>query len=117
MADPAAIETILQQGARKARAIATPKLAALREVLGLRAMTTAPAPAVRSKATPKQGKMPRFASFRDADGKFRFRLFSADGEELLLSKSVCRSEGGRCTAETDQDARCALPCCRSGRWA
>jgi tryptophanyl-tRNA synthetase len=87
MADPAAIETILQQGAQKARAIATPKLAALREVLGLRAMTTAPAPAIGSKATPKQGKMPRFASFRDADGGFRFRLFSAEGEELLLSKS------------------------------
>ena len=30
--------------------------------------------------------MPRFASFRDADGSFRFRLFSAEGEELLLSK-------------------------------
>ena len=31
--------------------------------------------------------MPRFASFRDADGNFRFRLFSAEGEELLLSIS------------------------------
>ena len=29
--------------------------------------------------------MPRFASFRDSDGNFRFRLFSAEGEELLLS--------------------------------
>jgi tryptophanyl-tRNA synthetase len=29
--------------------------------------------------------MPRFASFRDADGKFRFRLLSAEGEQLLLS--------------------------------
>src|SRR3546814_17608651 len=55
MADPAAIETILRQGAQKARAIATPKLAALREVLGLRAMTTAPTPAARSKDAPKQG--------------------------------------------------------------
>jgi tryptophanyl-tRNA synthetase len=87
MADPAAIEAILLEGAQKARAIATPKLAALREVLGLRAMTTAPTPAARSKTAPKQGKMPRFASFRDADGNFRFRLFSAEGEELLLSKS------------------------------
>jgi tryptophanyl-tRNA synthetase len=86
MADPAAIETTLRQGAQKARAIATPKLAALREVLGLRAMTTTPAPAARSKVVPKQGRLPRFASFRDTDGSFRFRLFSADGEELLLSK-------------------------------
>ena len=94
MADPSAIETILQQGAQKARAIATPKLAALREVLGLRAMTTAPAPAAGSKAAPKQGKMPRFASFRDADGSFRFRLFSAEGEELLLSKSFADPKAG-----------------------
>lgn len=86
MADPAAIEAILRQGAQKARAIATPKVAALRGVLGLRAMTTAPARAGQPKAAPKPGKMPRFASFRDADGSFRFRLFSADGEELLLSK-------------------------------
>ena len=87
MADPAAIEAILQQGARKARAIAAPKVAALREVLGLRAMATAPARTDLPKVAPKQGKMPRFASFRDADGNFRFRLFSAEGEELLLSKS------------------------------
>ncbi|RCS28908.1 tryptophan--tRNA ligase [Rhodanobacter denitrificans] len=86
MADPAAIETILRQGAQKARAIATPKVAALRGVLGLRAMTTTPAGAGQTKAAPKQDRMPRFASFRDADGSFRFRLFSADGEELLLSK-------------------------------
>jgi tryptophanyl-tRNA synthetase len=35
----------------------------------------------------KSGKSPRFASFRDSDGSFRFRLFSSEGEELLLSKS------------------------------
>lgn len=85
MADPAAIEAILQQGAQKARAIATPKIAALRDALGLRPATSVATTASPPKATPKQGKMPRFASFRDADGNFRFRLFSADGEELLLS--------------------------------
>ncbi|HEV2682153.1 MAG TPA: tryptophan--tRNA ligase [Rhodanobacter sp.] len=85
MADPAAIEVILQQGAQKARAIATPKIAALRDALGLRSPTAAFATAGPLKATPKQGKMPRFASFRDTDGSFRFRLFSAEGEELLLS--------------------------------
>ena len=85
MADPAAIEAILQQGAQKARAIATPKIVALRDALGLRSAMSAAITAGQPKATPKQGKMPRFASFRDADGKFRFRLFSADGEELLLS--------------------------------
>ena len=85
MADPATIETILQQGAQKARAIAMPKMAALRDALGLRSASTSAAVARQPKAAPKQDKMPRFASFRDADGNFRFRLFSAEGEELLLS--------------------------------
>jgi len=85
IADPAGIESILQEGAIKARAIATPKIAALRDALGLRSASTITANAAQPKAVAKAGKAPRFASFRDADGSFRFRLFSADGEELLLS--------------------------------
>jgi tryptophanyl-tRNA synthetase len=84
MADPAAIEVILQEGAGKARAIATPKLAGLREVLGLRAMRTAVAAASPERAA-KAKRVARLASFRDDEGRFRFRLFSAEGEELLLS--------------------------------
>ena len=87
MADPAAIEVILQQGAQKARAIAAPKLAALREALGLRAAGTAGAATARSGAPPRPIRLPRFASFRDEAGGFRFRLLSADGVELLLSRS------------------------------
>ncbi len=86
IARPAVIEEILQEGARKARAIAAPKVAELRDAIGLRS-GVAVAPQAARKAAPKTGKLPRFASFRDADGSFRFRLFSADGEELLLSKS------------------------------
>ena len=85
MADPAAIETILQEGAHKARAIATPKIAALREVLGLRAFSAPSGSGAHSQAASKADKKPRFASFRDADGSFRFRLFSSDDEQLLLS--------------------------------
>ena len=84
MADPAAIEVILQEGARKARAIATPKVAGLREMLGLRAMRTAGAAAGPARPAKVQ-RVARLASFRDDDGSFRFRLFSAEGEELLLS--------------------------------
>lgn len=83
MADPAGIEAILLRGAVKARAIATPKLVALRQTLGLRSSAVPMVAAAPEKAG--TGKMPRFASFRDADGKFRFRLFSAEGEQLLLS--------------------------------
>ncbi|WP_266183372.1 tryptophan--tRNA ligase [Dyella humicola] len=86
IARPAVIEEILHEGAKKARAIAAPKIAELRDAIGLRSGSVA-APQAASKAAAKTGKLPRFASFRDGDGSFRFRLFSADGEELLLSKS------------------------------
>ena len=85
IADPAGIESILQEGAIKARAIATPKIAALSDALGLRSASARPAMVVQSKVSTKANKAPRFASFRDADGSFRFRLFSAEGDELLLS--------------------------------
>jgi len=87
MARPAMIEEILQEGAKKARAIAAPKVAELRDAIGLRSGIAVAPQASAAKAAPKAGKLPRFASFRDGDGSFRFRLFSGDGEELLLSKS------------------------------
>jgi tryptophanyl-tRNA synthetase len=85
IARPEAIEEILQEGARKARAIAMPHIAALRDAIGLRSGAALSAPV--AKVAVKTDKMPRIASFRDGDGSFRFRLFSAEGEELLLSKS------------------------------
>jgi tryptophanyl-tRNA synthetase len=85
IADPAGIERILQEGAIKARAVATPKIAALRDALGLRSASSAPVNSAPDKPAAKSSRAPRFASFRDADGRFRFRLFSAEGDELLLS--------------------------------
>ncbi|WP_199100903.1 tryptophan--tRNA ligase [Dyella sp. ASV21] len=87
MARPAVIEEILQEGAKKARAIAAPKVAELRDAIGLRSGVAIAPQAAAAKAAPKSDKPPRFASFRDGDGSFRFRLFSGDGEELLLSRA------------------------------
>ena len=84
MADPDGIEDILQAGAAKARAIATPLLATLRGAVGLGHGATRKATAAGGKK--KGGKGPRLVSFRDAAGAFRFRLLAADGEELLLSQ-------------------------------
>ncbi|HUA81634.1 MAG TPA: tryptophan--tRNA ligase, partial [Dyella sp.] len=86
IARPADIEDKLREGARKARAIASPKIAELRDAIGLRHMSLATVATGKSQHTSKAVRAPRFASFRDADGSFRFRLFSSDGEELLLSK-------------------------------
>jgi tryptophanyl-tRNA synthetase len=87
MARPERIEAALQEGARKARAIAQPLMVELRQAIGLRTMVAAAAPASAAPQPAKAGKLPRLASFRDADGSFRFRLFAGDGEELLLSRS------------------------------
>src|SRR5690606_26690108 len=84
MARPERIEEILQAGALKARALATPLMERLREAVGLRAPSAAAAPAAAS-ARPT-GKKARFVSFRDEDGRFRFRLQAAGGREVLLSE-------------------------------
>lgn len=85
IAQPAHIEAILQEGARKARAIATPKMARLRDAVGLGSHVVVTGTAAAAK--PRGDKPPRLASFRDEDGRFRFRLFAGDGEELLLSRA------------------------------
>jgi len=87
IARPAVIEEILREGAKKARAIAAPKIAELRDAIGLRSGVAVAPQAAAARPAPKTDKAPRFASFRDTDGSFRFRLFSGDGEELLLSRS------------------------------
>ena len=97
IAKPADLEDILLAGAAKARRIATPFLGELREAVGLRsfrenfAIFEGRLPALELRATlvsgKKASKQPRFVSFRDDDGSFRFRLLDADGEQLLLSKS------------------------------
>jgi tryptophanyl-tRNA synthetase len=87
MSNPARIEEILQEGARKARAIATPFIKELRQAVGLRTLGGAGASSV-TKATGKPGKggkSARFVSFRDEAGQFRFRFLAADSTELFCS--------------------------------
>jgi tryptophanyl-tRNA synthetase len=83
MAHPDDIEDILREGAKKARAIATPFVASLRDAVGLGSLA---APAKTRDAKKSTGKRARVVSFRDAEG-FRFRLLSAEGSELLLSNA------------------------------
>ncbi|UPG91066.1 tryptophan--tRNA ligase [Luteibacter aegosomaticola] len=85
MARPDDMEDILLAGAAKARAIAVPLLEQLRDAVGLRTFRPAVKAEPAAAKPASKAKPPRFASFREADGSFRFRLFGADGEELLLS--------------------------------
>ena len=82
---PADLEDILQHGAKKARAVATPFLNELREAVGLRSFVNQVQVAATTKK--KAVKAARFVSFREDDGSFRFRMLNADGEQMLLSRN------------------------------
>lgn len=82
MANPAELEAILQDGARRARAIAVPFLKQLRAAVGLRPYTDTAATTV---AKAQKAALPVFKQYREADGKFYFKLLSADGALLLQS--------------------------------
>jgi len=82
MANPEQLEAILQAGAAKARAIAAPFLQRLRVAVGLRPYTAA---AVTAVAKAEKAALPVFKQYREADGKFYFKLLSAGGELLLQS--------------------------------
>ena len=84
IARPADLEDILLAGAAKARRLATPFLHQLREAVGLRSFRSDVASGGESRK--KAAKSARFVSFREDDGRFRFRLLDAQGEQLLLSK-------------------------------
>jgi tryptophanyl-tRNA synthetase len=80
MAQPEEIEIILREGAAKARRIATPFLAALREAVGLRDLRQGLARAAAPKAV---RKLASFKQYREADGRFHFKLVDAEGRLLM----------------------------------
>ncbi|MGE0100414.1 MAG: tryptophan--tRNA ligase [Hydrogenophaga sp.] len=81
--DPARIEKTLQAGARKARAIATPFTARLRDAVGLRRLDSAP---TGTKEKSVKTAAPAFKQYRESDGLFYFKLLDAAGQLLLQSR-------------------------------
>ena len=94
VANPAEVERTLQRGAEKARAEATPYIRQLREAVGLRKLE--PFASVRgimkstvhvsASAQAGKGALPTFKQYREADGRFYFKLTAADGSVLLQSR-------------------------------
>jgi tryptophanyl-tRNA synthetase len=82
--NPLNIERTLKMGADKARAVATPFTARLREAVGLRPLgqTSVASP---SKATPAKSQLPSFKQYREKDGSFHFKMLDAQGQLLLQS--------------------------------
>ena len=81
--NPAEIERVLQAGARKARAFATPFMAELREAVGLRNLAAQPGKAKGDKSS--RPALPSFKQYRETDGKFHFKLVDPRGRLLLQS--------------------------------
>ena len=82
MAKPAEIEAILRDGAARLRATrATPMLARLREAVGLRDLSRVVVDAPKA-ARKEADVLPVFKQYREADGKFYFKL--VQGERVLL---------------------------------
>lgn len=89
MASPETVEYILQEGARKARAYATPFLEKLKHAVGLRSFA-APAEETPTQKVEKAVKAV-FKQYREKNGLFYFKL-TFNGKELLLSQAF---ESGR----------------------
>ncbi|WP_367065830.1 tryptophan--tRNA ligase [Oryzisolibacter sp. LB2S] len=104
MAHPEKVEVTLQAGAERARAIARPFLQTLRTAVGLRSLSSAAAP---TRAAPKADKaeLPVFKQYREADGKFYFKLLTADGRLLLQSAGFAAPrEAGQAIARLQREA-------------
>ena len=86
MTHPEAVEAILRKGAEKARALATPFMSRVRAAVGLRTLAGAPAAHAAPKAsTAAKAAVPNVKQYREADGRFYFKLTEANGTVLLQS--------------------------------
>ena len=84
MSNPAQIEAILLKGANKARQIATPFMQSLRQAVGLRGLGGLQSGAKVEKKVVKTD-VASFKQYREADGKFYFKLVDAQANVLLQS--------------------------------
>ena len=110
VANPVELERILQAGAEKARARATPFMSELRQAVGLRNLSSQSGPAGQSKAD-RSGRaaLPSFKQYRESDGQFYFKLVDAKGRLLLQSIAFASArEAGQTIARLRQSADAQL---------
>ncbi|AOG22413.1 tryptophan--tRNA ligase [Acidovorax sp. RAC01] len=105
--NPARIEQILLAGAERARTLATPFIRELRSAVGLRSLVQSSAAAKPAKAV--KAALPSFKQYREADGKFHFKLVAADGRLLLQSTGFdAPKDAGQAIGQLQKDAAGAL---------
>ena len=112
MQDPATIESTLLAGADKARRLAIPFMRELREAVGLRQLAAAPAAPSAKPKTAKTG-LPVFKQYREADGKFHFKLLDSQGGLLLQSHGFeSPKDAGKIIGQLQTEGASALPSLR-----
>jgi tryptophanyl-tRNA synthetase len=85
IAKPADIEAVLRDGAERLRArYATPFLRELRHAVGLRDLSAVASVAVSAPGA--KAALPVFKQYREADGRFYFKLSDAQGNVLVQSQ-------------------------------
>ena len=105
---PERVEEALLEGARKARAVAAPFLATLREAVGLRRMVAVGAPAALT-AVKAKAALPTFKQYRESNGKYYFKLAAADGRLLLQSEAFDSGrDAGQWVSRLKTDGAAAL---------
>lgn len=114
MARPEQIEEILLAGSARARKIATPLLAKLRDAVGLRALTIPVRQGVldNGKNTQQmQAQVALFKQYRENDGQFYFKLVADDGKGDVLLQSIgfaSGKEAGQCIGALRSNPSAAL---------
>lgn len=106
---PERIEDVLQAGAAKARAMATPFLAELRHAVGLRRMVATATSTGAAVSAVGKVSLPLFKQYREADGRFYFKFTEADGSVLLQSEGFAEGrEAGNWVKRLKQEGLAAL---------
>ena len=99
--NPAELERILAAGAAKARALAAPFMAELRQAVGLRNLAAGAGKAAPAKAA--KAALPSFKQYRE-DGHHYFKLVDASGRLLAQSAGFASpQDAGKAVAQLKRD--------------
>jgi tryptophanyl-tRNA synthetase len=111
MAHPEKVEALLLAGAKKARTIATPFMAQLRDAVGLRNLSTGTS-AQQAKAT--KVATAAFKQYREKDGQFYFKLVDSAGALLLQSRGFDSPKvAGQAIGQLQREGAAALAALQS----
>ena len=93
IARPADIEARLLAGAQKAGERSREFTSRLRAAVGIRRLTDIPVRETKAGRSSEPAALPQLKSYRESDGKFYFKLTSANGDVLLQSRAFDSPKG------------------------